>query len=112
MSVDLTNADTGLYYGSLHLKTRFLLSPLAGFTNLPFRRICRELGGVGLATTDLVSARGLLEGSRKSLQLITTCPEDRPFAVQIFGREPEVMRDAGLQPETLYSRDQFDVVLV
>jgi nifR3 family TIM-barrel protein len=83
-----------LRYGSLELATRYLLSPLAGFTNLPFRRICRELGGVGLATTDLVSARGLLEGSAKSLQLIATCPEDRPFAVQIFGQHPAEMRDA------------------
>lgn len=83
-----------LQYGSLQLPTRYLLSPLAGFTNLPFRRICRELGGLSLGTTDLVSARGLLEGSVKTLQLVATCPEDRPFAVQIFGGEPEVMREA------------------
>ena len=38
---------------------------------------------------DLVSARGLLEGSAKSLRLIETCDEDRPFAVQIFGGEPQ-----------------------
>ena len=73
-----------LHYGSLRLPSRYLLSPLAGFTNLPFRRVVRELGGLGLATTDLVSARALLEGSAKSFQLIETCPEDRPFAVQIF----------------------------
>jgi tRNA-dihydrouridine synthase B len=83
-----------LSYGSLALPTRYHLSPLAGFTNLPFRRICRELGGVGLATTDLVSARGLIEGSPKTLQLIATSEEDRPFSVQIFGGEPAVMRDA------------------
>ncbi|REJ71906.1 MAG: tRNA dihydrouridine synthase DusB [Planctomycetota bacterium] len=93
-TIDRSAAIRSLTYGSLRLETRYLLSPLAGFTNLPFRRVCRELGGVGLATTDLVSARGLLEGSRKSLQLIETCPQDRPFAVQIFGREPNVMRDA------------------
>ncbi|QDT98090.1 tRNA dihydrouridine synthase DusB [Gimesia aquarii] len=81
-------------YGSLQLESRYLLSPLAGYTNLPFRRIVRELGGVGLATTDLVNARGLLEGSAKTLQLIQTCPEDTPFAVQIFGNEPIQMRDA------------------
>lgn len=81
-------------YGGLALESRYLLAPLAGFTNLPFRRICRELGGVGLGTTDLVSARGLLEGSAKSLQLIESCPEDRPFAVQIFGGDPAEMREA------------------
>jgi nifR3 family TIM-barrel protein len=83
-----------LKYGVLPLSSRYLLSPLAGFTNLPFRRIVRELGGVGLATTDLVNARGLLDGSPKTLQLIETCPDDRPFAVQIFGHDPLVMKDA------------------
>jgi nifR3 family TIM-barrel protein len=80
-------APQTMRYGALELASRYHLSPLAGFTNLPFRRVCRELGGVGLCTTDLVSARGLLEGSAKSLQLIETCPEDRPFAVQIFGHD-------------------------
>lgn len=83
-----------LKYGSLPLATRFLLSPLAGYTNLPFRRIVREVGGVGLATTDLVNARALLAGSKKSLQLIETCREDSPFAVQIFGSDSSVMCDA------------------
>src|SRR4051794_17504116 len=83
-----------LAYGPLTLPSRYLLSPLAGYTNLPFRRIVREIGGVGLATTDLVNARGLMDGSGKTLQLIESCPEDRPFAVQIFGSDPTIMRDA------------------
>ncbi len=83
-----------LRFGTLALPSRWLLSPLAGFTNLPFRRVVRQIGGIGLATTDLVNARGLLEGSEKSFELIETHPEDRPFAVQIFGGDPAVMRDA------------------
>jgi len=83
-----------LCYGRLRLASRFLLSPLAGYTNLPFRLVVRKLGGVGLATTDLVNSRGLLAGNKKSLDLIETCPDDSPFAVQIFGTEPEGMRDA------------------
>ncbi len=83
-----------LCYGTLRLQTRYLLSPLAGFTNLSFRRVVRELGGLGLATTDLVNARALLAGSYKSLQLIETSPDEKPFAVQIFGSDPVVMRDA------------------
>jgi len=87
-------APQPLWYGSLRLNSRYLLSPLAGFTNLPFRRICREIGGVGLCTTDLVSARGLLERSSKSMQLIETYPTDTPYAVQIFGPDRLEMRDA------------------
>jgi nifR3 family TIM-barrel protein len=71
-----------------------LLSPLAGFTNLSFRRVVRQLGGVGLTTTDLVNARGLLGGSPKTLSMIETCPEEFPFAVQIFGSEPAILREA------------------
>lgn len=88
------SAQSALQYGPLRLETRFLLSPLAGYTNLPFRRVVRELGGVGLCTTDLVNARGLMDQSPKTLTLIETCPEDRPFAVQIFGGDPAIMRDA------------------
>ncbi len=93
-SVPRPKFPSPVQFGSLRLPSRYLLSPLAGFTNLPFRRIIRELGGVGLATTDLVNARGLLAGNHKSLQLIETSPEDRPFAVQIFGTEPAMMCDA------------------
>ena len=83
-----------LVYGRLALPTRYVLAPLAGYTNLPFRRVVRGLGGVGLATTDLIHARALTEGSRKTLQLIETCPEDRPLAVQIFGSDTGAMCEA------------------
>jgi len=83
-----------LRFGSLELSSRFLLSPLAGYTNLPFRLAVRELGGLGLATTDLVNARALLRASRKSLELIQTCPADHPLAVQIYGAEVAEMTAA------------------
>ncbi len=85
---------TPLRYGSLELASRYLLSPLAGYTNLPFRRVIRPLGGLGLATTDLVNARGLVEGGRLSHQLIETTDDDSPLSVQIFGHDPQVMADA------------------
>src|SRR2546427_4279635 len=80
--------------GSLELKSNLFLSPLAGYTNLPFRLALREVGGLDLATTDLVNARSLLEKNHKALKLIETCPADRPLAVQLFGSVPEEMRDA------------------
>lgn len=81
-------------YGSLTLPTRYLLSPLAGFTTLPFRVIVRTLGGVGLATTDLVNCRALLSQNERTMQMIESHPRDRPFAVQIFGSEPGQMAEA------------------
>lgn len=89
-----------LALGSLQLKTRFLLSPLAGYTNLPFRLAVRELGGVGLATTDLVNARALLMASRKTLELIQTTAADAPLSVQIYGADPKEMSDGARWLET------------
>src|SRR5467141_3029983 len=80
--------------GMLTLKSNMFLSPLAGYTNLPFRLTLREVGGLDLATTDLVNARSLLEKNPKALKLIETCPADRPLAVQLFGSVPEEMRAA------------------
>lgn len=82
--------------GPLNLKSNLFLSPLAGYTNLPFRLVVREVGGVGLCTTDLVNARSLIENRDKALKLIETRPADAPLAVQLFGSIPEEMRDAAL----------------
>jgi len=81
-------------YGRLALASRYLLSPLAGFTNLPFRRIVREIGGVGLATTDLVNVRSLLANNPKARELTASCPADSPLAVQIFGNDAGLMAEA------------------
>ncbi|MFP6763038.1 MAG: tRNA dihydrouridine synthase DusB [Planctomycetaceae bacterium] len=81
-------------YGALKLPSRYLLSPLAGYTNLAFRRIVRQIGGVGLATTDLVSADALVHRNEKTLRMIETHAEDQPFAVQIFGHQVTTMCEA------------------
>ncbi len=84
----------GFRVGTLDVGSRFSLSPLAGYTNWPFRRTLRELGGLGMATTELVNARALLRSSLKSLDLIDTCPLDRPLAVQIYGADRADMSGA------------------
>jgi tRNA-dihydrouridine synthase B len=87
--------------GPLTLKSNLFLSPLAGYTNLPFRLVVREVGGVDLCTTDLVNARSLLEKNPKAFKLIETSPADSPLAVQLFGSVPEEMRDAAIYLESL-----------
>jgi len=87
--------------GSLRLASNLFLSPLAGYTNLPFRLVVHEIGGVGLCTTDLVNARSLLEQNKKAFKLIETRPADSPLAVQLFGSVPEEMRDAAIYLESL-----------
>jgi len=80
-----------LAIGGVPLTSRFTLAPLAGYTNYPFRRSIREIGGVGLCTTDLVNARAVVEGSKKTIELLATGPDDRPLSVQIFGGIPTEM---------------------
>ena len=86
--------------GPYELSSNLFLSPLAGYTNLPMRLTIRELGGLDWATTDLVNARSLLEGNRRALQLIQTCPADRPLSVQLFGSVPAEMRAAAMLLES------------
>ncbi len=75
--------------GGRPLPSRYCLAPLAGYTHLAFRRVIRETGGLGLATTDLVHATLLLSGKRKSLELIATDPADTPLSVQIYSGNRE-----------------------
>lgn len=92
-------APPWLRLGPLCLRSNLFLSPLAGYTNLPFRLVVREIGGVDLCTTDLVNARSLIERNRKALKLVETNERDRPLAVQLFGSVPEEMRDAAVYLE-------------
>src|ERR1700751_4743326 len=100
--------NTPLTLGSLELPSRFFLSPLAGYTNHPFRLAVRELGGLGLATTELVSTRALLLGSAKTSEFIETCAQDSPLAVQIYGSDGQEMCEAAQWLEN-YGADVIDI---
>ena len=76
--------ESPILIGDREIPTRYFLAPLAGYTHLAFRRVIRELGGLGLATTDLVLASQLVAESRKSKKLIETTEDDRPLSIQIF----------------------------
>ena len=69
------------------------LAPLAGYSDLPFRLLCREQGAA-CACTEMVSAKGLVYGSPGTWPLLDTCMEDAPLVVQMFGSEIEFMVEA------------------
>jgi nifR3 family TIM-barrel protein len=83
-----------LRLGQTLIPSRFFLAPLAGYTSLAFRLAVRSLGGLGLATTDLVNARSLLEKRRRALELAETCDVDRPLAIQLYGHVIPEMEQA------------------
>lgn len=88
--------------GPYTFDSNLFLSPLAGYTNLPFRLVVREVGGLDWVTTDLINARSLLEKNPKALQLAQTAPAERRYlSVQLFGSVPEEMRDAAVMVESM-----------
>lgn len=78
-----------LRIGSLQLNSNIMLGPMAGVTDSPFRRLCRE-AGCGLLFTEMVSAKGLYYKDEKTRRLMTYSPEEHPIGLQIFGSEPAV----------------------
>ncbi len=77
----------------LTLANNLVMAPLAGVSNLPFRLIARE-AGAALAFTETVSAKGLVNGGRKTWSLLETSPREAPIAFQLFGGEPGVLGEA------------------
>ena len=94
MTSQAVSENSTIQIGSRVLSSRYFLAPLAGYTHLAFRRALRELGGLGLATTDLVHATALVSLNRKSLELIETHAKDKPLSIQIFGSQPEALASA------------------
>ena len=79
-----------LQIGNVVIDHPFTLAPMAGVTDLPYRLLCKEQGA-GLMCTEMVSAKGLYYGNRKSEPLMATDPKEQPAALQIFGSDPDIM---------------------
>lgn len=76
--------------GNFTLKDRFVLAPLAGITDGAFRRICFEMGAA-MACSEMVSAKGLFYGDKKTGKLLEILPGEGPVGYQIFGHEPDIL---------------------
>lgn len=76
--------------GRFQTENNVFLAPMAGVTDSAFRRICRRFG-CGLVYTEMVSAKALYYGDRKTNKMLAVHEEEKPFAVQIFGSEPDIM---------------------
>ena len=83
-------SDTRYIIGDVELPNPFLLAPLAGVTDAVMRRLCEEQGAA-MTCTEMVSAKGLYYGDRKTPKLLYIPPKSGITAVQIFGSEPDVM---------------------
>lgn len=80
--------------GSVTIPNQTVLGPMAGVTDLPFRLLCREQGA-GLTVTEMISAKAITYGNRRTGELMRTRrPEETPLSLQLFGHEPEVIAEA------------------
>ena len=83
-----------LKIGNVELENNIILAPMAGITDLPFRKICKKYGTPGLVCNEMVSSKAIVYQDSKTLSMIRSEQEKRPISMQIFGSEPETMGKA------------------
>lgn len=83
-----------LHIGPVPLATPLLLAPIAGYCDLPFRLLCRDLGGVGLASTALLNCRAVLRPGTDIATLAATIEADRPLCIQLYGSAADPLPEA------------------
>src|SRR6185503_1084137 len=93
---------------SIEINPPLILSPMAGVTDISFRRLVKSRGGVGLTVSEFISVEGLTRNNPKSKRQMRFYENERPFAVQIFGGQPERMRMAAEMAEEM-GADMLDV---
>ncbi len=81
-----------LKIGNVELENRYILGPMAGVTDLPFRLLCKEQG-VGLLCMEMVSAKAIMYNNRNTESLLTIHPGEPPVSLQIFGADPTIMSE-------------------
>lgn len=93
--------------GSHSFSAPFVLAPLAGYTDLPFRLLCRKYGA-HYAVSEMISCHGLYYNQERTRQMLATIEEERPVSFQLFGAEPDIMARATelLNP---YKPDMIDI---
>lgn len=93
--------------GNIELKNNIILAPMAGITDLSFRVICKEMGA-GLVFTEMISAKGMYYGDRKTEELSKLDSKERPVAMQIFGSDPYIM--AEIVKNHINKREDIDIL--
>jgi tRNA-dihydrouridine synthase B len=96
-----------LKIGRLSFDSPFVLAPLAGYTDLPFRLLCRKFGA-GYCVSEMISCHGLVYRQANTLKMLASIPEEKPVAFQLFGSDPDIMADAAEIMAT-YCPDMLDI---
>lgn len=78
--------------GNVSIENQWLLAPMAGVCDLPFRVLCKECGA-GLTATEMVSAKAIYYNNKNTEELMRIHETEGPVSLQLFGRDPEIMAE-------------------
>ncbi len=81
------------FLGTIPMTTPFILAPMAGTTDLPFRLLCKEYGA-GLCYSEMIDCHGLVSQQRECLELLLTNDAEQPVVMQLYGSDPAAMGEA------------------
>jgi len=87
-----------LKIGNVTLPNRYILGPMAGVTDLPFRVLCKEQGA-GLLCMEMVSAKAILYNNKNTESLLEIHPDEQPVSLQFFGSDPKIMSEMAKRVE-------------
>ena len=76
--------------GNVEIENRIVMAPMAGITNVAFRKIIKEFG-VGLVVSEMVSDKALVYGNQKTIDMLTIDEEEHPVSIQVFGGDVDSM---------------------
>lgn len=97
---------TSINVGKVKINNNVFLAPMAGVTDIPFRKICRQFNP-GLTFTEMASSKALEFSSKKTERILEILPEERPSAVQIFGSNKESIKNTIL---ALNENEDIDII--
>lgn len=89
----MNNKKKTLKIGNLVLENPFLMAPLAGITDAPYRRLCSRYGA-SLVYTEMISCKGLYYGDKKTDKMLFMYEDEAPIGIQVFGENTKIMSEA------------------
>ena len=106
MGKELKDYIKEINIGNIKIKNNVFLAPMAGVTDIPFRKICRKFGP-GLTFTEMASTKAMEFSSSKTEKILQVMEDERPSVVQIFGNDKDIIRNT---IEHLNNDDTIDII--
>ena len=94
--------------GNVELKNNLVLAPMAGFTDLAFRKLCKEYD-CGLVVSEMISDKAILYNNDKTMKMLKIDDVERPVCIQLFGDSPKSLKEAAIKVCNLVKPDMLNI---